>query len=89
MMLPTSFLGRLTLYVDARAELLRANRCVQLCHDEWLAAARWDGPLSLPARAALADLQEAQEARQQAIAAATDAALALPGLPSLTVGARA
>lgn len=89
MMLPTSFLGHLLLYVDAHAELLRASRCVRLCRAEWLAAARWDGPLSLPARAALADLQEAQEAREQALAAAANAALALPGLPSLSVGARA
>ena len=86
-MLPSSFLGRLLLYVDAHAELLHATRCVRLCRDEWLSAARWDGPLSLPARAALADLQEAKEARKQALSAAADAALALPGLPSLTLGA--
>lgn len=87
MMLPTSLLGHLLLYLDAHAELLRANRCVRLCLDEWLAAARCDGPHSLLARAALADFQEAQEARERAISAAADAALALPGLPSLTVGA--
>lgn len=87
MMLPTSFLGHLLLYVDAHAELLRANRSVRICRDEWLAAARSDGPHCLLARAALADLQEAQEARERAVAAAADAALALPGLPSLTLGA--
>jgi hypothetical protein len=87
MMLPTALLGHLVLYVDAHAELLRANRCVRLCRDAWLAAARCDGPYSLPARAALADLQEAQEARARAITVAADAALALPGLPSLTPGA--
>ncbi|MCY1083781.1 hypothetical protein [Archangium lansingense] len=89
MMLPTSFLGHLLLYMDAHAELLRANRCMRLCRDEWLTAARCDGPHSLPARAALADLQEAQEARERALFSAAAAALALPGLPSFTVGARA
>lgn len=87
MMLPTALLVKLLLYVDAHAELLRANRRVRLCRDEWLTAARCDGPHSLPARSALADLQEAQEAREKAIAAAADAALALPGLPSLMLGA--
>jgi len=87
MMLPTSRLENLLLYVDAHAELLRANRCVRLCRDEWLAAARCAGPHSLPARSALDDLQEAQEARARAITMAADAALSLPGLPSLMLGA--
>ena len=32
MMLPTSFLGHLLLYVDAHAELLRASRCATTPH---------------------------------------------------------
>ncbi|HEX8536892.1 MAG TPA: hypothetical protein VF664_05465 [Cystobacter sp.] len=87
MMLPASLLANLLLYVDAHAELLRANRRVCLCRDEWLSVARSDGPLSLPARAALADYQEAQEARGRAFTAAADVALCLPGLPSLALGA--
>jgi hypothetical protein len=87
MMLPTSLLENLLLFVDAHAELLRANRCVRLCRDEWLAAAHRDGPHSLPARSALDDLQEAQDARERALTAAADAALGLPGLPSPMLGA--